>query len=217
MKPPNTSRSCQQVLKPLRQGTPGWPPCKQQHSLSPVSRKVNRTNPKKLQNSHPRSITILFQPVVSSGDREDKSCFLRLALRRLPGGLLVLSRRPTACLQLLRIIPPTAAAEGQPPDNLGLGSRASLRTFFTLHLVSLLLFVVFLHFIIFKDILIQICREVDESVLANFIGIILENQMLNVIIAIKISTSFLLGDSTLPISRVSSFRLRGWFESLVGR
>ena len=130
-------------------------------------------------NPHPGSIAILCQPVVGSGDREDESCFLRLALRRLPGGLLVLSRRPTACLQLLRIILPTAAAEGQPPDNLGLGSRASLKTFFVLHLMSLLLFVASLYLIIFKDLLIQICRQVDESVLANFVSIILVNQILN--------------------------------------
>ena len=113
---------------------------------------------------------------MSSRDREDESSFLRFALRRLPGGLLVLSRRTTAYLQLLRILLPTAAAEGQPPDNLGLGSS---RAFFALHLVSLHLFVVSLYLIIFKDLLIQICRQVDGSVLVSFFRIILDNQILN--------------------------------------
>ena len=41
--------------------------------------------------------------------------------------------------------------------------------------MGLLLYVVSLHFIIFKDLLIQICRQVSESVLANFFVIILKN------------------------------------------
>ena len=41
--------------------------------------------------------------------------------------------------------------------------------------MNLLLLIVPLHLVIFKDILIQICRQVDESVLANFFEVILKN------------------------------------------